>query len=297
MTDNPLVTIICVCYNQELYVAAALDSVIAQHYNAIELIIIDDCSTDGSVAVIREWHNNHPSVRLIVNEQNLGPTKTFNKAAQYAEGDYLVDLAADDLLLPDSVALQVQRFHESPYSEKLAIVYGNAENITENGSFISYFFPVDANGKTIEKRPVGDIYISVLSGGNVLCSVAAMIKKAVFDKLGGYDESLAYEDLDFWIRSARNYWFDYVDTVLVQKRRVQHSLGTTFHQKKTAYSRKTNHSTYRILAKAYAMNTQKTENKALRKRIHHEIGLNFNNRNYPLVLRYIFLDFKTLLHS
>ena len=58
-----------------------------------------------------------------------------------------------------------------------------------------------------------------------------MIKKEVFDQLSGYDENLAYEDLDFWIRASRVYDFDFTDEILVQKRIVINSLGSDFHKK------------------------------------------------------------------
>jgi glycosyltransferase involved in cell wall biosynthesis len=270
MQNNPLVTIICLCYNHEAYVVESLNSVINQSYSSIEVIIVDDCSTDTSKAIITSWLGKNTEILFITNETNLGNTKSFNKALKHAKGEYIIDLATDDILLPNCVALQIDSFKNSGY-KNLGVVYGNVELISENGAFESFYFPVNNQKKVIENRITGDIYQSVLSGGNSICSVSAMIKKTVFDHLKGYDEKLAYEDLDFWIRASRLYEFDFIDGPLVQKRIVTNSLGSDFFKKKDARARKINNSTYLILKKAIALNQTRAEDLAIQKRVHHEI--------------------------
>jgi glycosyltransferase involved in cell wall biosynthesis len=270
MQNNPLVTIICLCYNHEAYVVESLNSVINQLYPSIELIIVDDCSTDSSKNIIKTWLEKNSQIQFIINETNLGNTKSFNKALKLAKGEYIIDLAGDDILLPNCVTLQLESFKKSHY-KNLGVVYGNVELISENGEFDSYYFPVNEQKKVIENRITGDVYQSVLSGGNSICSVSAMIKKTVFDHLQGYDEKLAYEDLDFWIRASRQYEFDFIDEPLVQKRTVTNSLGSDFFKKKGSRARKINHSTYLILKKTIALNRTRSEDLAIQKRIHNEI--------------------------
>jgi hypothetical protein len=108
-----------------------------------------------------------------------------------------------------------------------------------------------------------------------------LIKKSVFDSLGGYDETLAYEDLDFWIRASRIYEIDFIDEVLVKKRTVINSLGSNFNKKK----HKINISTYKILKKAFDLNRSKIEDLALQKRVHYEIINSFKNRSWSLLLK------------
>ena len=79
MQDNPLVTIICLCYNQQEYVLQSLFSVVNQDYPNIELIIVDDCSTDNSRAVIEKWRLDFPKIQFIANETNLGTTQSFKR--------------------------------------------------------------------------------------------------------------------------------------------------------------------------------------------------------------------------
>jgi glycosyltransferase involved in cell wall biosynthesis len=282
MQENPLVSIICLAYNHENFVVETLNSVIQQNYQPIELIIVDDYSKDRTKLEINYWLLSHPDVQFIANEFNIGNTKSFNNALKIAKGEYIIDLAADDLLLPNGIQMQVNAFQKSKF-KNLGVVYGNAEIINEDGSFNSFYFPVDKNGKVISKRIIGDIYSSVLSTGDSICSVSALIKKSVFDFLGGYDETLAYEDLDSWIRASREYEFDFIDEVLVQKRMVTNSLGSNFYKKK----HKINISTYKILKKAIKLNRSKMEDLALLKRVHHEIIHSFRNQSWTLLIKNI----------
>ncbi|MBP2284437.1 glycosyltransferase involved in cell wall biosynthesis [Flavobacterium sp. CG_23.5] len=291
MQDKPIVTIICLCYNQQDYVLESLFSVINQSYSTIELIIVDDYSTDNSKATIEKWLVNYPEIQFIANEANLGNTKSFNKALKIAKGQYIIDLAADDVLLPNCVSLQLNAFKNTAY-KNLGIVYGNTELISENGEFHSYYFAVDKSKKVMENRITGNIYVSVLSGGDSICSVSSMVKKSVFDSLQGYDETLAYEDLDFWIRASRHFEFDFIDEILIQKRIVANSLGTDFFKKNDSKSKKINYSTYLILKKAIALNKTREENKAILKRIHFETILAYKTSNMILMIKYIVLEIK-----
>ncbi|WP_316632898.1 glycosyltransferase [uncultured Flavobacterium sp.] len=295
MQDKSLVTIICLCYNHEKYVIESLLSVIHQDYPFIELIVADDFSIDNSRETIEKWLIDYPEVQFISNETNLGSTKSFNKALKLAKGEFIIDLAADDILLPNCVSLQLKAFKESRF-KNLGVVYGNVELITENGKFDSYYFSVDSNRKTIEKRETGDIHLSVLSGGNSICSVSSMVKKSVFDALSGYDENLAYEDLDLWIRASRTYEFDYIDEMLIKKRISTTSLGTHFFIKNDSRSRKINYSTYLIIKKAIRLNKTKIEHKAILKRIHFEMILAYKTSDFKLLFKYILLEIKQRFH-
>ncbi|REG98466.1 glycosyltransferase family 2 protein [Flavobacterium aquicola] len=284
MSDNPLVTVICLCYNHEAYVVESLNSVINQFYSPIQLIIVDDFSTDNSKAIIEDWLKQHSSIEFISNDTNLGNTKSFNKALKQATGEYIIDLAADDVLLPHCVMTQINAFKNSTF-KNLGVVYGNAELILENGLFDSYYFPVNPQKKVIKKRITGDIYKNVLSDFYSMCSVSAMIKKSVFDHLEGYDESLAYEDLDFWIRASRIYEFDFIDEPIMQKRIVSNSLATKFYKKNNDQTRRLDHSTYLILKKGIKLNRSREEDLAIQKRVHNSIIHCLKNKNYWLVLR------------
>lgn len=289
MQNSPLVSIICLCYNHERFVVESLNSVLNQSYKNIELIIADDCSTDASETVIRNWLKNNPEHQFISNKQNLGNTKTFNKVLQFTKGDYIIDLAADDILLKDCVEKQVIAFLNSNL-KKLAVVYGNVEIISENNQHLRHYYEVDTERKTIIKPASGDIYLAMLNQSSMICSVSSMMKRKVLEELNGYDENLAYEDLDFWIRASRDHTFEFIDTVLVQKREVASSLGNQFYKKFNSKTREINHSSYLVIKKAIALNKTKKENKALLKRLHFEMDKAYKTYDLPLLLKYIPLE-------
>ena len=289
--QKPLVTIICLCYNHEQFVVESLNSVLNQSYKNIELIIADDCSTDSSEKTIKNWLENYPDIQFISNETNLGNTKTFNKALKIAKGNYVIDLAADDILMPNCVEKQIDTFLNSD-QKKLAIVYGNAEIISENKQHLRYYYEVNHEKKVLKKPATGDIYSSILSQSSMICSVASMVKREVLDELKGYDENLAYEDLDLWIRTARNYNFEFIDSVLIQKRELEDSLGSQFYKKFNSRTRKINHSTYLIIKKAIALNKTKAENKAVLKRVHQEMVKAQKTYDIGLFIKYIPLELK-----
>jgi glycosyltransferase involved in cell wall biosynthesis len=294
MHNNPLVSVICLCYNHAPFVVEALESALNQTYTNVELIIADDFSTDNSAEIIMNWLKNHPEISFVFNSQNIGNTKTFNKGLKLANGEYIIDLAADDVLTRDCIANQLKGFAESKY-KNLGLVYGNAEWISETGKHIHNYFQTDKDGKGVVHQPTGDIYINLLNGKTKLCSVAALVKREVFDQLNGYDENLAYEDYDLWIRAARNYNFDYIDEILVQKRMLDNSMYTLLLQRNNSRTRRFNYSTYVVLKKAFVLNRNKAEFKAMLKRIRTEMKVAVHTRDFQLLVNYIFLDIQVRL--
>ena len=104
MNEHPLVSVICLCYNQGEFINDAVNSVLNQEYSNIELIIIDDHSTDVSTEIIQEIVTKNPQIKAIYNPQNIGNCKAFNIGYYASSGEYLIDLAADDLLDPNRIS-------------------------------------------------------------------------------------------------------------------------------------------------------------------------------------------------
>lgn len=291
MQNTPLVTVVCLCYNHEQYVVETLNSVVNQTYKNIELIIVDDCSSDNSVQVIREWLKEHPEVPFIANDTNQGNTKAFNKAFKISKGDYIIDLAADDILMEYCVAMQINQFQNSTYNN-VGIVYGGLELVDENNNSIGNFFEIYNTNTSEKDNRSGDIYMGLLNMQNNVCSVSSMVKREVYDRFSGYDESLAYEDYDLWIKTARYYNFDFIDTILVQKRELRNSLNTYRDRKWNRKTWKLGFSTYKVLLKAVELNQTKEENKAILKRIRLETEIAIRTGNFLLFLRYVWLELK-----
>ncbi|MFY8186458.1 MAG: glycosyltransferase [Flavobacterium sp.] len=283
--EQPLVTVICLCYNQKRFVVETLQSVLNQTYQPIELIVVDDCSPDKSAEIIETFLENKP-ILFIKNTVNQGSTKSFNLALKHAKGTFVMDLAADDVLLPECIEQLVARFQNSKF-ENLAAVASNAMYIDEDGQFLSYHFPVNESKNVLQKRPIGDVYKYILKGGDNLFSASTLVKKSVFDQLGGYDEKLYFEDFDFWLRMSRVFNFDFVDAPLFQKRVVKNSMGSSFQNPKNPKNKTINRSYFEVLKKAYHLNQNKLEFKALTKRVHFAILLSLKNRDFALFLQLI----------
>lgn len=286
MQNFPLVSIICLSYNHEDYVVETLNSVINQTYPNIELLIADDCSTDNSVEIIQNWLQHHPKVYFLGNQKNLGNTKTFNQLVKRAKGEYIIDLAADDILLEQCVTKQIATFQNTKY-KNLGIVYGNLINIDEKGNSLTNYY----TEKEIPKS--GNIYEMVISHATKICSVSSMVKRDVFENVGYYNEDLFYEDLDLWVRASRKYDFEYIPEILVKKRELPQSLGAYFYKKKNKKTRQLHYSSLVILKNAYQLNRSKREYKALLGRIKYEFVMFFKSREYKLMFELLFLGLKT----
>ena len=258
MNNNPLVSIICLCYNQAAFLKESLESVWSQTYENIQLIVVDDCSTDQSVQEVEKLLLDK-DVTFIKLETNIGNTSAFNKGLELVKGDYVIDLAADDVLTKDRIKNQVEFFNTC--SEKVGVIYSDAMYISESAQMISRHF----NNKKL--RPYqGNIYKELIRK-YFIPTPTMMIRKSVFDELKGYDSQLAYEDFDFWIRSSRNWEYAFQDEVLTYIRKVKGSFST----KAYTTNNKQVHSTYLVCKKIYQLNTNELEHSALIKRLQYEI--------------------------
>jgi len=277
---QPLVTIICLCFNQERFVAEAIQSVLSQTYKNIELIVVDDASTDHSADVIQSHAAPHPHIRFIRHHNNTGNCKAFNHALKYARGEYLIDLAADDVLLPTRIAQGITFFTQAP--AHVGVNFTDAEWINEQGQHL-YTHSTRFPHNTI---PQGDIYLHLIQK-YFICSPTMMFRRTVINTLQGYDETLAYEDFDFWIRSSRLFHYAYTPEVLVKKRVVSTSMS-----KQQLSSNTQQRTTLRVCQKIMALNKTKAERRALTHRLIYEARVNLMKRNITLAYDYLKLLWK-----
>lgn len=220
--QQPLVSIICLCYNHERFLPEALDSVLAQTYPNLEIIIVDDCSTDNSARIIRAYVQRYPQLRFISTGSNLGNTRAFNMGWRASHGQFILDFATDDVLLPERVAGQVEQFQR--LGPEYGVVYSDAEYISDESEHV-YF-----HSQKYKAAPDGDVFAEVL-GRYFICPPTMLIRREVFEELDGYDERLAYEDFDFWVRSARKYKYSYLPQVTTKRRLHSHSLSSGWYRK------------------------------------------------------------------
>jgi glycosyltransferase involved in cell wall biosynthesis len=200
---HPLVTVIATCFNHERFVVECLESIRAQSYPSIQLIVADDCSTDGSVALIREWLNETGTAcTLIVHEENQGVCRTRNEMLSHARGKYVSSISTDDTWLPEKLAVQVKQMEELPRS--VGVVYGDAERMDIDGRPLPDTFIREIG--TVKQSPHGDLYETLLER-NFIPAGTTLVRRECYETVGTYDESLIYEDWDMWLRIARRYEF------------------------------------------------------------------------------------------
>ena len=276
---KPWVTVICVSYNHEHYVEEALRSVAGQTYPNVELIIIDNGSTDRSVDRINQFTQQHPGVRFLRNPTNLGLNQAFNQGLAIAGGRYVIDLSADDVLLPGRIRQQADFFERlsGPY----AVVFSNAAYIDQHGFRTALHYPVDADGRALGEVPSGDVFQRVLES-YFICTPTMMMRRDVLNELGGYDETLSYEDFDFWVRSSRLYYYAYLDEVLTLKRQLPNSLSAQV----SLPSNKLLLSTLIVCHKAFDRCRTTAERRALAKRTRRFIRKAFYAEQFDLALRF-----------
>ncbi len=275
-----MVTIICLCYNQAPYVSSALASVLAQSYADWELLIVDDASTDNSAETILAYLASQATkgytqpITFIQNKVNQGNCKSFNLAYRQASGDYVIDLAGDDVLLPERVGKQVALFQTLPAD--YGVIFSNANHVNEQGEILHI------HHKPNEFVPTGEVYEAVLKQ-YFICTPTMMMRRQVLDELGGYDETLSFEDFDFWVRSAKKYKYHYQNEVTTLKRKVKNSLSAQFYRTKQNVHLQ---STLKVLEKALAYNETAGEHKALQVCVAYHLRQAFFTQNFDLVKKY-----------
>lgn len=283
--DPPLVTVIALCYNHAPYLRECLASVRMQTYPNIELIIIDDSSTDGSAELIRVFVASNPGTTVIFHEHNEGNCRAFNEALRLARGKFVVDLACDDVLLPDRLARQVAEL--TARGVAYGVCFANEMRIDLAGRELGTFYPTDASGRSRTAVFQGDVYAAVLADSFVPATTM-LVRRAVLDELGGYDETLAYEDFDFWVRSARRWQYAYVDAVLMRKRTVPGSLGS----RATKVRNDLLPSSLTVCRKARALNRTALENRQLARRVRYFLRQCWYTHHFELAT-----DFANLLQT
>jgi glycosyltransferase involved in cell wall biosynthesis len=269
-----LVSVICLCFNHARFLVEALDSVRLQTYPHLEIIVVDDASTDKSQQLLQQYAAAHPQVRLLLHQENTGNCQAFNEALALAAGAFIIDFATDDVMLPGRVAAKVEAF--ARLDPGYGIVYTDAELIDEKSRPLGYFYQRGPGGRIQPAVAVGEVYAEVLER-YFISAPTVMIRREVLQQLGGYDASLAYEDFDLLVRAARDFKFYFLDQPLTRRRLHAGQLSKRSYR----VGDKQLLSTIRVCEKALLLNRSEREKQALIRRVEWEVRQAFFTRNYP----------------
>ena len=278
-----LVSVVAISYNHASFIEEALNSLIKQDYPHIELIIIDDASTDASQEVIKNFFAENKTnlpVTLIFHQKNRGNCASFNEGLALCKGKYVIDFALDDVMLAERISRQVAFFEQC--SPQTGIIFSNAEIISENGNFLKYHYPIDKQKKALSPPPQGKVFRNILER-YFICPPTMMMRRSMLLELGGYDETLAYEDFDLWVRASPSYEFAYQDFISTRYRQSASSLSNKFYQKR---QNDLLASTLNVLEKAYQYCKEDLDFKVLVKNAEFHQRLCFYTENFELMKKY-----------
>jgi glycosyltransferase involved in cell wall biosynthesis len=201
----PKVSIIITTYNRAPLLKRAISCALSQEYSDFDVLVIDDCSSDNTGEVVRDFSDNR--IRYIRHSNNRGEAASRNTGIKESTGRYIAFLDSDDEWRPYKISREAEVLDNS--SSLIGAVYcGLCEFRGNEKIHIPYYW--------VRKRQ-GDIY-SELLGSNFISPSSILIKRECFDKVGLFDEAIrSFEDWDMWIRISRHYQFKYINEELVIK--------------------------------------------------------------------------------
>lgn len=215
----PLVTFISPCYNHSKYIIESLESIKKQTYPNIHHIIVDDFSTDDSVAKIQKWiDENNYNCKFIQHIENKGISYTLNESIDLAKGEFWTALATDDFIVPERTELFVNYMVAHPNTNMITsdceLVDENSEviRLKENSFFLNYFYEHD---QTRILDQFGS-YETLLIGNYIPSSI--LLRRNIFKKIGKFDLNLKMEDWDMWLRISQISNIDFISQKLTYYR-------------------------------------------------------------------------------
>lgn len=218
------VSIIIPTYNQAKYIAQTIDSTLAQTYPNVEVIVVNDGSTDDTAAILVGYGDR---IKCI-SQANRGLAGARNAGFSVAQGEYLLFLDSDDIIPTEKVARHLEQFDKQP---EVGVVYSGWQYIDQTGNPLPGDMRPGKQGRLLKELLLSNFYC--IPG-------AAILKRQLIDQVGLFDETLkAEEDIDMWTRIAHaGYKFGYIDELLLQYRIHANSLSTQAdHQVKYAFAR------------------------------------------------------------
>jgi len=213
----PLVSVAIPAYNHAKFIEACLSSVCAQTYPELELVLLDDGSTDDTFGVAKQFLDAHSSrFRRIVLERraNQGVSANSNACIEACTGEWVHLLGSDDVLYPEKISRIQQAIAEYDCPD-LALVHADVDFINEDGA------PHVRQPRWARPKPGPDreAYRWLFSGKHVVFNPSVTLRRNPFMEIGGFDKNLPLEDVDCWLRLSTNHAIAYLPEVLARYRK------------------------------------------------------------------------------
>jgi len=215
-----LISVIMSSYNHEKYLAETIESVLCQSYRDFELIIVDDCSRDGSQRIIVSYQEQDVRIRSIFHEKNKGISKTLNDGISIAKGDFIAFIDSDDIWVNKKLEKQLEIL-----KRENAIVWSEGEVIDGHGQCTGKTFT--QMHRASKKKKNGNIFEELLYDNFIFGS--SMIFKSEYLPETGFDENLHYlNDYRFAVDLAKQHNYYFIEEPLAKYR--VHGKNTIFHK-------------------------------------------------------------------
>lgn len=210
MSNSPLVSVILPSYNHVKYVEQAILSVVNQTYSNIELIVIDDGSSDGSADLIEKLQTQYKF--LFIKQENRGVYQTISRALVLANGTYISPFSSDDVYCPDKIETLVDLLEQHP---EAAVAYGRIALMDEMGR---------QTKEIVEPYRSGNIFINLLRGDFFINGLAALVRKEAY--VSARTKETYVDDFPIWLSIADQHPFIYCKKRLaLYRRHVNHTSG------------------------------------------------------------------------
>lgn len=223
---EPLISVIIPVYNGEKFISKSLESVINQTINKLEIIVIDDGSTDSSEEIIRKYTEKYDNIIFAKNTENRGIPYTRNKGLKMAKGDYIAFLDQDDLWLSQKLEIQLNYF-EKLKNKNTGLIFSDILYTDDEGFLCKKTWPSYVAQKIdflnwSNRKVIKNLFIYYC-----IPTITAIFKSEVLKKVGYLDENLknGCDDFDFFLRVASSFRLFYIDLPLAI--RVEHHSNFT----------------------------------------------------------------------
>lgn len=223
-----LVSIIVICYNSGKTIVETLDSIYKQTYLNIELIITDDCSTDNTLDLCKQWISTHSdrfvSATIIKSNKNTGVSANCNRGIKEAQGEWIKEIAGDDILLPNCIQAYINYINSN---KNISICVSKAQcfHKTHKGEIVyGNIIPSIENQEIYKKTPIEQL--KILLKGNIIVTPTIFVKKDLLNRFH-YNEIYRFmEDIPFYIDiTSNNIKIHFLDDITVLYRFSSQSLS------------------------------------------------------------------------
>jgi glycosyltransferase involved in cell wall biosynthesis len=214
--DLHLVSVIIPAYNAERYIARTLESVLSQTYRHIEVLVVNDGSTDRTVEIVEAFAQKDRRIRIL-HQPNLGATAARNCGIKSSRGEYVAPIDADDIWCEEKIQAQVEAFQRCGPS--VGLVYSWSIIIDESGN------PLAAIAHEYQGKVLAElIYSNFIGNGS-----SPLIRRSCFQNVGDFNVNLrAGQDWEMYLRIAERYEFQVVPKFHVGYRRAMNSISANY---------------------------------------------------------------------